>query len=257
MVGGEGGGKGREGVVGTGEEGRRGQVGAGVAAWSSGGVCGVTSPLKWAGSVSCWGGVRGFKALRLLPALLPSLLLPLSPHPCPSPPALNGRSSPPLPCLQYYMNCPPPTAPALFPSPHPQRWMECPRPQPLTSSTEWNAPSPRPPALPPTPSDSELQGTAEAETIHRLCPTYASDINSPLRHVRTRIYFTSESHIHSLLNVLRFAHLRCVWGDPLCVTVCDCDSVCVCVSMRRVGGPLMPELYIGPPTLDDALVPGP
>lgn len=42
----------------------------------------------------------------------------------------------------------------------------------------------------------------------RLCPTYASDINSPLRHVRTRIYFTSESHIHSLVNVLRFCHLR-------------------------------------------------
>lgn len=41
----------------------------------------------------------------------------------------------------------------------------------------------------------------------RLCPTYATDINSPLRHVRTRIYFTSESHVHSLINVLRFAQL--------------------------------------------------
>ncbi|KXZ56516.1 hypothetical protein GPECTOR_1g463 [Gonium pectorale] len=48
---------------------------------------------------------------------------------------------------------------------------------------------------------------AETETIHRLCPTYASDINSPLRHVRTRIYFTSESHMHSLVNVLRWCHL--------------------------------------------------
>lgn len=28
-----------------------------------------------------------------------------------------------------------------------------------------------------------------------------------LSHVRTRIYFTSESHIHSLVNVLRYAHL--------------------------------------------------
>ncbi|KAK9799737.1 hypothetical protein WJX73_006464 [Symbiochloris irregularis] len=44
-------------------------------------------------------------------------------------------------------------------------------------------------------------------SMHRLCPTYAQDINSPLRHVRTRIYFTSESHVHSLVNVLRFSHL--------------------------------------------------
>jgi len=42
--------------------------------------------------------------------------------------------------------------------------------------------------------------------LHRLCPTYAQDINSPLRHVRTRIYFTSESHMHSLINVLRYCH---------------------------------------------------
>ncbi|KAG2489657.1 hypothetical protein HYH03_011935 [Edaphochlamys debaryana] len=48
---------------------------------------------------------------------------------------------------------------------------------------------------------------AETETIHRLCPTYASDINSPLRHVRTRIYYTSESHMHSLVNCLRWCHL--------------------------------------------------
>mmetsp|Transcript_15778 Transcript_15778/g.26618 ORF Transcript_15778/g.26618 Transcript_15778/m.26618 type:complete len:206 (-) Transcript_15778:745-1362(-) len=33
------------------------------------------------------------------------------------------------------------------------------------------------------------------------------DIRSPFRHVRTRLYFTSESHIHSLINVLRWAHL--------------------------------------------------
>ena len=48
----------------------------------------------------------------------------------------------------------------------------------------------------------------DESTMHRLCPTYAQDINSPLRHVRTRIYFTSESHVHSLVNVLRFAHLK-------------------------------------------------
>uniref|UniRef100_A0A383W065 Inositol hexakisphosphate and diphosphoinositol-pentakisphosphate kinase n=1 Tax=Tetradesmus obliquus TaxID=3088 RepID=A0A383W065_TETOB len=53
----------------------------------------------------------------------------------------------------------------------------------------------------------DQQEEEEKETLHRLCPTYASDVNSPLRHVRTRIYFTSESHIHSLVNVLRYCHL--------------------------------------------------
>eukprot|EP00884_Botryococcus_braunii_P003824 jgi/Botrbrau1/13442/Bobra.0082s0046.1 len=48
---------------------------------------------------------------------------------------------------------------------------------------------------------------ADREALHRLCPRYAQDVNSPLRHVRTRIYFTSESHMHSLLNVLRFCTL--------------------------------------------------
>eukprot|EP00996_Jenningsia_fusiforme_P006434 NODE_77_length_3467_cov_41.352838_g69_i0.p1 GENE.NODE_77_length_3467_cov_41.352838_g69_i0~~NODE_77_length_3467_cov_41.352838_g69_i0.p1 ORF type:complete len:1052 (+),score=181.10 NODE_77_length_3467_cov_41.352838_g69_i0:103-3258(+) len=52
-------------------------------------------------------------------------------------------------------------------------------------------------------SDSE----SEEENVHRLCPTASDDIRSPLRHVRTRIYFTSESHIHALVNVLRYAHL--------------------------------------------------
>ncbi|GAX74145.1 hypothetical protein CEUSTIGMA_g1594.t1 [Chlamydomonas eustigma] len=50
-------------------------------------------------------------------------------------------------------------------------------------------------------------GDHDADILHRLCPTYASDVNSPLRHVRTRIYFTSESHIHSLISVLRFCNL--------------------------------------------------
>jgi hypothetical protein len=44
--------------------------------------------------------------------------------------------------------------------------------------------------------------------MHRLAPQYVHDINSPLRHVRTRIYFTSESHIHSLVNILRFSQLN-------------------------------------------------
>lgn len=87
------------------------------------------------------------------------------------------------------------------------------------------------------------QDEVEAETIHRLCPEYARDtINSPLRHVRTRIYFTSESHIHSLVNVLRLCHLaphgghahgtpthgcvRCV-RCACAVRACLCARVCV------------------------------
>ncbi|KAI8468422.1 MAG: histidine phosphatase superfamily-domain-containing protein [Monoraphidium minutum] len=55
-------------------------------------------------------------------------------------------------------------------------------------------------------------GEEEKETLHRLCPVYASDVNSPLRHVRTRIYFTSESHIHSLVNTLRYCHMHPRWA---------------------------------------------
>ncbi len=29
------------------------------------------------------------------------------------------------------------------------------------------------------------------QALHRLYPTYATDVNSPLRHVRARVYFTS------------------------------------------------------------------
>ena len=36
---------------------------------------------------------------------------------------------------------------------------------------------------------------------------YSHGVSSPGRHVRTRLYFTSESHLHSLLTVLRFGGL--------------------------------------------------
>ncbi|KAH9676315.1 Inositol hexakisphosphate and diphosphoinositol-pentakisphosphate kinase VIP2 [Citrus sinensis] len=46
----------------------------------------------------------------------------------------------------------------------------------------------------------------DKETQYRLDPKYAN-VKTPERHVRTRLYFTSESHIHSLMNVLRYCNL--------------------------------------------------
>ncbi|CAH9118589.1 unnamed protein product [Cuscuta epithymum] len=46
----------------------------------------------------------------------------------------------------------------------------------------------------------------DKETQYRLDPKYAN-VKTPERHVRTRLYFTSESHIHSFMNVLRYCNL--------------------------------------------------
>ncbi|XP_016569730.1 inositol hexakisphosphate and diphosphoinositol-pentakisphosphate kinase VIP2 isoform X1 [Capsicum annuum] len=46
----------------------------------------------------------------------------------------------------------------------------------------------------------------DKETKYRLDPKYAN-VRTPERHVRTRLYFTSESHIHSFMNVLRYCNL--------------------------------------------------
>ncbi|KAK7365089.1 hypothetical protein VNO80_13894 [Phaseolus coccineus] len=46
----------------------------------------------------------------------------------------------------------------------------------------------------------------DKETKYRLDPKYAN-VKTPDRHVRTRLYFTSESHLHSLMNVLRYCNL--------------------------------------------------
>ncbi|XP_022819805.1 inositol hexakisphosphate and diphosphoinositol-pentakisphosphate kinase 2 isoform X3 [Spodoptera litura] len=51
------------------------------------------------------------------------------------------------------------------------------------------------------------------ETVNRLNPRYSHGVSSPGRHVRTRLYFTSESHVHSLLTVLRFGGLLDVIKD--------------------------------------------
>ncbi|XP_052863923.1 inositol hexakisphosphate and diphosphoinositol-pentakisphosphate kinase isoform X5 [Anopheles cruzii] len=45
------------------------------------------------------------------------------------------------------------------------------------------------------------------ESVNRLNPRYSYGVSSPGRHVRTRLYFTSESHVHSLLTVLRHGGL--------------------------------------------------
>ncbi|XP_039780966.1 inositol hexakisphosphate and diphosphoinositol-pentakisphosphate kinase VIP2-like isoform X5 [Panicum virgatum] len=53
----------------------------------------------------------------------------------------------------------------------------------------------------------------DRETKYRLDPKYAN-VRTPERHVRTRLYFTSESHIHSLMNVLRYCNLdECLQGE--------------------------------------------
>ncbi|XP_070536718.1 inositol hexakisphosphate and diphosphoinositol-pentakisphosphate kinase 2-like [Ptychodera flava] len=48
---------------------------------------------------------------------------------------------------------------------------------------------------------------AEDENVNRLNPKYSDNVESPDRHVQTRLYFTSESHIHSLVNFLRLGGL--------------------------------------------------
>ncbi|KAM9253882.1 inositol hexakisphosphate and diphosphoinositol-pentakisphosphate kinase 2 isoform 3-T5 [Dugong dugon] len=51
---------------------------------------------------------------------------------------------------------------------------------------------------------SDLQRTQDDDTVNKLHPV---GVLSPDRHVRTRLYFTSESHVHSLLSILRYGAL--------------------------------------------------
>ncbi|KAJ8396739.1 hypothetical protein AAFF_G00015770 [Aldrovandia affinis] len=53
----------------------------------------------------------------------------------------------------------------------------------------------------------DLQRTHEDESVNKLHPLYSRGVMSPGRHMRTRLYFTSESHVHSLLSIFRYGGL--------------------------------------------------
>ncbi|XP_043961521.1 inositol hexakisphosphate and diphosphoinositol-pentakisphosphate kinase 2 isoform X4 [Gambusia affinis] len=53
----------------------------------------------------------------------------------------------------------------------------------------------------------DLQRTHGDEFVNKLHPLYSRGVMSPGRHVRTRLYFTSESHVHSLLSIFRYGGL--------------------------------------------------
>ncbi|GLD99008.1 hypothetical protein PINS_up007726 [Pythium insidiosum] len=66
--------------------------------------------------------------------------------------------------------------------------------------------------------DLDLARGYKIGATHRLNPSYAKnkhEIKSKHRSVRTRLYFTSESHLHTLLNVLRYGRSDCPIKSPI------------------------------------------
>ncbi|XP_057654646.1 inositol hexakisphosphate and diphosphoinositol-pentakisphosphate kinase 2 isoform X19 [Diorhabda carinulata] len=81
------------------------------------------------------------------------------------------------------------------------------------------------------------------ETVNRLNPRYSHGVSSPGRHVRTRLYFTSESHIHSLITVLRHGGLVDVQKDEQWRRAMDYVS---CVSELNYMSQIVIMLYEDP-----------
>lgn len=66
---------------------------------------------------------------------------------------------------------------------------------------------------------------------HRLDPRLSKHIViTPSRHVRTRLYFTSESHIHCMINILRYGGLFGV--RTTLYTQCTCTPMQLCISVH-------------------------
>ncbi|XP_022797686.1 inositol hexakisphosphate and diphosphoinositol-pentakisphosphate kinase 2-like [Stylophora pistillata] len=53
----------------------------------------------------------------------------------------------------------------------------------------------------------DLRHADKTDTHTRLDPDHIQSVEALNRHVRTRLYFTSESHVHSLVNALRYGNL--------------------------------------------------
>ncbi|KAL5500255.1 hypothetical protein EMCRGX_G011780 [Ephydatia muelleri] len=63
---------------------------------------------------------------------------------------------------------------------------------------------------------SDLHHTLNDEVsdiIHRLDPMSSEGVISPERHIRTRLYFTSESHVHTMVNILKYGGLFELTGN--------------------------------------------